>query len=177
MKKLIINISLILTFILIYLLHQNLFYNFTIAGVMPNLFVILILFIGLFFNKTAGITYGAIFGLLLDFFIGKKIGISSVMLGIVGLIGGLFDKNFSKESRITLMIMVIVCTFIFEIGSYTLGFFIYQYEINLPVFIKTLLIEASYNVILTIVLYPLMQNFGYKIEEEYKGNKILTRYF
>ena len=31
--------------------------------------------------------------------------------------------------------------------------------------------------ILTIILYPLMQILGNKIENEYKGNKILTRYF
>ena len=44
-------------------------------------------------------------------------------------------------------------------------------------FIQILLIETLYNVLITIVIYPLMQNVGYKIEEEYKGNKILTRYF
>ena len=35
------------------------------------------------------------------------------MLGVVGLIGGVFDKNFSKESRITIIIMVIVSTFLY----------------------------------------------------------------
>ena len=45
------------------------------------------------------------FGILLDLFIGKKVGISAIMLGIVGLIGGIFDKNFSKESRISIILM------------------------------------------------------------------------
>lgn len=99
------------------------------------------------------------------------------MLGIVGLTGGLFDKNFSKESRITIILMVIVSTFIYEIGSYLLGYFIYDYILEITSFIKILLIESLYNVLITIILYPMMQNLGYKIEEEYKGNKILTRYF
>ena len=42
-----------------------------------------------------------------------------------------------------------------------------NYVIN---FLSTMLI-------ITIILYPLIQKFGYAIEEEYKGNKILTRYF
>lgn len=144
---------------------------------MPNLFVIYVLFIGLFYSKIAGTTYGTICGLLLDLFIGRKVGISAIMLGTVGLIGGIFDKNFSKDSRITIMIMVIVSTFIYEIGSYLLGYFIYEYTFEILSFVKILLIEILYNIILIIILYPMMQNLGYKIEEEYKGNRILTRYF
>ena len=30
------------------------------------------------------------------------------MLGAVGIIGMLFDKNFSKENRITLIVMVMI---------------------------------------------------------------------
>lgn len=144
---------------------------------MPNLFVIFILFIGLFFNKIAGLTYGIGAGILLDLFIGRKVGISAIMLGLVGLIGGIFDKNFSKESRITIIIMVIVSTFICEAGSYLLGCLIFGYSLEMLVFIKIILLEIIYNIIITIIIYPLMQKFGYKIEEEYKGNKILTRYF
>lgn len=144
---------------------------------MPNLFVIFILFIGLFFNKIAGITYGIGAGILLDLFIGRKVGISAIMLGLVGLIGGIFDKNFSKESRITIIIMVMVSTFIYETGSYLLGYPIYGYSLEILVFIKIILLEIIYNIIITIIIYPIMQKFGYKIEEEYKGNKILTRYF
>lgn len=117
------------------------------------------------------------FGILLDLFIGRKVGISAIMLGAVGLIGGIFDKNFSKESRITIIIMVIVSTSIYEIGAYLLGCPIYGYSIEILPFIKILFIEIIYNVIVTIILYPIMQKLGYKIEEEYKGNKILTRYF
>lgn len=144
---------------------------------MPNLFIMFILFIGLFYSKTAGMLYGIACGIMLDLFIGRKVGITAIMLGIVGLIGGIFDKNFSKESRITIIIMVIVSTFIYEIGSYIIGCFIFGYDVQIVSFIKILLIEAMYNIIVTIILYPLLQKFGYEIEEEYKGNKILTKYF
>ena len=177
MKKLVISILLILVFIFLYLLQINFFSWFKIAGIMPNLFVIFVLFIGLFFSRSIGITYSIIVGVLLDLFIGKKVGISIVMFGIIGLIGGIFDKNFSKESRMTIMLMVIVATIVFEAGSYLLGYFIYKYTFEGVAFLKILLIECFYNAIITIILYPLIQNLGYKIEEEYKGSKILTRYF
>lgn len=177
MKKTLINILLIVTFIIIFILQINVFSNMKIRGVIPNLFIIYVLFIGLYLNKIAGITYGIIFGILLDLFIGKKVGISSIMLGIVGLIAGILDKNFSKENKITIMIMTGLVTIVYEVGIYTIGFFIYRYQIEIVNFIKILLIESVYNALLIIVFYPIMQNLGYKIEEEYKGSKILTRYF
>ena len=177
MKKILINVLLFITFIIIYLLHSNLFSWFKIAGVMPNLFVIFILFIALYSNKVTGITYGIIVGIFLDLFIGKKVGITAIMLGIVAVVGVVFDKNFSKENRFTLIIMIIVSTIIFEIGSYFLSYFIYDNYIQIWPFIQILLIECLYNALLTIILYPLIQISGNKIEEEYKGNKILTRYF
>ena len=177
MKKIIIHIVLILAFIITYLLQVNLFSWFKIADIMPNIFVILVLFIGLFMGRIQGTTYGIIFGILLDFFVGKRVGISAIMLGVIGLIGGIFDKNFSKESRLAVMLMVVVSTLIYEIGSYTIGFFIYEYSFNFIMFGKILLLECFYNILLTIMLYPIMQNYGHIIEEEFKGNRILTRYF
>ena len=131
MKKVVINIGLIITFLIIYFLQVNFFSWFRIFGVMPNLFVILTLFIGLFYNKIAGVTYGIFFGILLDLFIGKKVGISAMMLGIVGLIGGIFDKNFSKESRLTIMVMVFVSTILFEIGLYFLGYLVFKSSVEI----------------------------------------------
>jgi len=176
-KKFIINIIIIITFVIIYILHSNLFTWFKIAGVMPNLFVIFVLFIGLYANKYMGVTYGIIFGLLLDLFLSRNIGISAIMLGIVGIIGVVFDKNFSKENRITLIVMVILSTIVFETGEYLVSFFINKFDLEIITFIQILLIECLYNSILTIILYPLIQNLGNRVETEYKGNKILTRYF
>ena len=177
MKKTLINIVLIITVLIIYFLQSNLFTWFKIAGVMPNMFVILVLFIGLYAHKHMGIIYGIVFGLLIDLFISKKVGITAIMLGVIGIMGMILDKNFSKENRITIIIMVTIATLIFEIGSYILSFFIYKSDIQIWIFMQMLLIECLYNSLITIILYPIIQIFGNKIEEEYKGNKILTRYF
>lgn len=177
MKKTLINIALIVTFFILYFLQLNFFSWFKIAGVMPNLFVILVLYIGLFIGRSMGITYGIIFGLLLDLLVGEKIGMTAIMLGIVGIIGGVFDKNFSKDSRITIMIMVIGTTIFFEIGMYILRYAILNSSIEILSFIKILIAETFFNVIITIILYPIIQKTGHGIENQYKGNKILTRYF
>lgn len=177
MKKIIINLLLVVIFIILYFLQLNFFSWFRIAGTMPNLFVILVFFIGLFAGRTMGLTYGIIFGIILDFLIGENVGMTAIMLGIIGIIGGVFDKNFSKESRITIMIMVIGSTVIYEIGMYILRYAILHSSFEILSFCKILIAETVFNVLITIILYPLMQKTGHSIENEYKGSKILTRYF
>lgn len=177
MKKFGIIISLIILFILIYLLQSNFFSWFNLAGIKPNLFVILVLVIGLFSGRSMGTTFGIIFGVSLDFFIGKSIGISGIMLGIIGFLGGYLDKSFSKDSRVTMITMITMSTFIYELGLYLFNYFINSAHMAVFTFVKILLIEIIYNVILTIIIYPIIMKFGYKIEENFKENKILTRYF
>jgi rod shape-determining protein MreD len=177
LKKVLINVALVATFLIIYFLQVNLFSWFKIAGIMPNLFVILVFYIGLFMGKSRGMAYGIIFGILLDLFVGEKVGITAIMLGIVGIIGGVLDKNFSKDSRLTIMIMVVVSTILYEVGIYILRYFMLSASVEILSFLRILIIETFYNTLLTIILYPLIQKSGHYIEVEYKENKILTRYF
>ena len=51
MKKVLTIIALCITFIIVYLLQINLFSWATIAGVKPNLFIILALYIGLYSGR------------------------------------------------------------------------------------------------------------------------------
>ena len=53
----------------------------------------------------------------------------------------------------------------------------FRINIEIVQFLKILSIEVIYNVIIIIILYPLIKVTGYEIENEIKGDKILTRYF
>lgn len=177
MKKGIINIVLILLVFVIYFLHSNFFNWFTIAGIMPNLFVIFVLFIGLFGNRSMVVIYSSLLGILLDLLFEERVGINLIGLVLVGVIATLFDKNFSKDSRITIMLMVFGSTVIFEVVTYFMNYVLYSINMEILSFIIILVCEVIYNILITIIIYPLIQKFGYYIENEYKGNKILTRYF
>ncbi|HJJ12038.1 MAG TPA: rod shape-determining protein MreD [Clostridiaceae bacterium] len=177
MKKTVSILLILLAFLIIYFLQANVFTWFNIAGVMPNLFIILVLVIGLFAGKYVGISVGVVAGLLLDIFIGKKIGVTAITLGIVGFVGSVLDKNFSKDSRITLVLMVMFLTVAYELLNYSINAIIYTYSLELAEFFIKLAIETIFNVLLTIILYPLIQKCGYILEENFKETKILTRYF
>ena len=73
--------------------------------------------------------------------------------------------------------MGIICTIIYEIAVYIMQYIVIKINLEILQFIKILLIEVIYNIILIIILYPLMKNTGYEIENEIKGDRILTKYF
>jgi len=177
MKKFGIVIGLFITFLIIYFLQVNIFSNLTINGIKPNLFIVYILFIGLFANHFLGISFGIGVGLILDLLYGKTIGVTALMLCVVGFLGSYFDKNFSKENKFTIIFMVLGATIIFELGSYFVSSIILEFEREYWSFFKILIVECIYNVLLTIILYPIIQKVGYMIDRSFKKNNILTRYF
>ena len=71
MKKVLIAIISYVVFLLLYFLQTNFFSSFTIAGIAPNLFVIFIVFLGLFSNHYFSLGAAVIIGLTIDFEIGK----------------------------------------------------------------------------------------------------------
>jgi rod shape-determining protein MreD len=177
LKKFLSILLIIVSFLIIYFIQSNFFTWFTIANVKPNLFVIFILCIGLFAGKKLGLIFGIIFGFFIDVVIGRQIGISGIMLGLIGLLGEYLDKNFSKESRITIMLMIAASTAIYEIGGYIFNIIALDINVEILQFIRILIIEVIYNLLITIVIYPLIQKIGHALEEVFKTKNILTRYF
>lgn len=168
MKKTLSIILILITFFVIYFLQINLFSWFNIYGVSPNLFIILVLIIGLFIGKKVGLALGIVLGLYIDVVNGKIFGQVALMLGIVGLLGEYLDKSFSKESRITLMLMVASTTIIYEVGIYIINIIKLNASIELALFLKILEIETIYNTIITIIMYPIIQRLGEKLESTFK---------
>ena len=148
MRKFLIILGLIVTGLIIYFLQVNVFSVLTIAGIKPNLLIIYILCIGLYASSLYGIGLGVFFGLLLDLIFGKVIGISAIMFCIVGYL-----------------------------GSYFLSSIILNFDAEYFAFLKMLILEIIYNVLLVIILYPLIQKVGYWLDRNFKKTNILTRYF
>ena len=144
---------------------------------MPNLYIILVLFIGLFVKRKLGLALGIIFGIYLDIVLGKNVGISGLILGAIGFLAEILSKNFSKDSRFTIMLMVIGTTAIYEMASYFFNILKTGATLEILSFLKILLVEILFNAILTIIIYPLMKKAGYYLENIFEDKVMLTRFF
>lgn len=176
MKKILIITGIFISFLLIYFLQINFFNWYNIAGIQPNLFIILALFVGLYIGKLYGLTMGIIMGFMLDLFTAKMIGTNSLIMGLAGFLGGIYDRSFSKGKLITLILMVAVTTVLCESMVYIIQIVFLKIELTLLQFIYIVLIETIYNVILTIILNPLIQKIGNSIEENFEKEKMFSKY-
>ena len=73
--------------------------------------------------------------------------------------------------------MVVGSTIIFEAGYYLLSSIIIDFKLEWLAFFKILIVEVVYNVLLSIILYPIIQKAGYSVDRIFKKNNVLTRYF
>lgn len=173
-SNLLVAVLLIIAFIIIYFLQANVFSNFTIAEIKPNLFIIFILIIGLFGNNFLSILFSIICGIWLDSLYSESIGITSAMLCLIGFMATWFDSLWSKDEKISIVIMVFIATFIFEFGSYFLKSIIFDFEIEIKIFFKNLALEELYNVLLTIIFFGLIKKLGYGMERKLKRTNMYT---
>ena len=124
-----------------------------------------------------GMGVGIIAGLLLDLLIGKTIGITAIMLGAVGIISGYLEKDFSKDSKITVMLMTMGITFAYEIILYLISTIRFGADLEMLIFLRRVGIEMVYNAILIIILYPLIQTAGNALEATFKERNTMTKYY
>lgn len=144
---------------------------------MPNLFVVLVLFIGLFVGNKIGVVSGLFIGIILDASFGRIIGVTGVILAIIGYAGEYFDKNFSKDNRIMILAISAVGTIFFEVAMYIIKYIQFKPEIELQAFGVKLALEIIFNLLIITTIYPWMKKLGYHLEDIFKGRKLLTRYF
>lgn len=177
MKKVLVILSIFFIYFIIYFLQVNFFSWFTIAGIQPNLFVLLILFVGIFMGKKTGLILGILLGLYTDFLFSQTIGISSILMGAIGWSGDYIEKKFSKESKITIVLMGSIVTGVYEVFSYVFKIVKLSANINFLPFLYMLAIEIIYNAFIVIIFYPLIHRFGTYAENVMKNKKMLPKYF
>lgn len=174
MKKIKDIIIIFLIFIFIYFLQINIFNNLTIFDVKPNLFIILIFSIGIKYNKLFSSIIGLIIGFLLDLLISNKIGINMFLFGGLGFITSYMSEILFSENKLTNILIVFSSTIIIEIIKYLLNIILLNINLEINIFIFITIIEAIYNVLLFIIIYPLWKIIVGKNKEN--ENKLI-RYF
>ena len=112
--------------------------------------------------------------MFIDLTYADVVGITPAMLCLVGFVATWFDSLWSKDERISIIIMVILSTFIFEFGSYFLKSIILEFEIEAKIFFKILFFEELYNILLTIIFFGLIKKLGYMMERKLKRSNMYS---
>ncbi len=154
MKKFFVGVLTIFIILLFMWLQINLFNYFALFGVIPNIGIILIIFISLCAGKNIGAISGFVYGALFDSLFENGFGLYTLLFGLLGFIVGILKGNFAIDNQLSLLIIVSCATTIIEIINIA---FLDINDINLLYIFKTIILEVIYNVFLSFVFYkPLM---------------------
>jgi rod shape-determining protein MreD len=139
--------------IIAYLLQTTLFRAVSIAGIVPNILMIITSSFGLMRGKTEGMLVGFTAGLIADIFFMDILGFYALVFMTIGYLNGFFRRIFYPEDIKLPMILIgssellycFVCyIFLFLLrGRMNLGYF----------FVHIMLPDVVYTVLVTLLLY------------------------
>lgn len=153
MKK-IVMIVIMFIVICISIWFQMFFLNsIPLIGITANIGIVLIAGLGLISGEFVGGISGIIYGLLIDILFGRSIGVYTFLYAISGVISGKLNNNFSKGNKISMVMIILICTLFFETIAYFLNIVLNRFEVNIQVLFTTLILESIYNILLTVIFF------------------------
>lgn len=134
------------------------------AGISPNLLIVIVSSVGFMRGKTEGMLMGFFSGLLIDLCYGDMLGFYALIYMYIGYVNGFFQSIFYEEDLKLPMILITVSDFVYGIIIY---FFLFALRNRTDIFYYLLHIiipEVVYTVVVTIVLYRLILIVNRKLE-------------
>lgn len=165
MKNNILTILYIIILILLVYLIQLYFINEReLFGVKPNLILILSIVISLWFGVYIGGISSLIIGIFTDMLFGN-IGIFTISYTIVGIIVGILNNNYRKESKMSLVYVTIIATFVFEISEYLCYLFLFNISSSIFYLLKQIVISSLLNIVIVYIIYSVIFKITESIED------------
>ena len=108
-----------LVILVAYVLQCTVFPVLDIAGIKPNLLLIVTASFGFMRGSKSGMLVGFLSGLLIDIQFGKMIGFYALIYLVVGFLNGLFEQMFYDEDIKLPLFLIAVSDFLYGCLLYT----------------------------------------------------------
>ena len=155
-----------------FVLQTTTFQTLSLAGIAPNLMIIIVAAFGLMRGKREGMYIGFISGLLIDIFCGFYLGIYALLYMYVGYLTGLFQKRFYPEDIKLPLLLISASDFITNVIIYIVLFLTRsRYDFGYY-FMRVIIPELVYTMVITIFLYLLLLKINQKLEDYEKRRAI-----
>lgn len=176
MKKTVITGTIILITIVLLMLQLTIFNNLRLFNVKPNLFLILLTSLIVYTNKKTTYVFFILTGIILDLLLGGMIGITSISMLISSIIIMSFKNILTKKNMENFLLFILIVTIFYELvyNLIRIGLTNTSFDIYI---LKIIAIESIYNMLISIIIYPIIEKIGNEIYPEYKKSNILTKYF
>ncbi|MGB8455052.1 MAG: rod shape-determining protein MreD [Anaerocolumna sp.] len=159
-------IVVVIEIIICFLLQTTVFQWLALAHVTPNLLLILTVAVGLMRGRTEGLAVGFVCGLLIDFCYGDIVGLYALIYMIIGYLAGFSHRIFVKDDLTIPILLVGISQFIYFFLFYVFEFLL-KGKLNILFYLVRIgLPEIVYTVMVSIVLYKLLNIINTQIDRK-----------
>lgn len=160
MKSKLVHFLLIL---LCFLLQGTLMKQIAIGSVSPNLILICCVSTGLMRGRKSGMWTGFLSGLLVDMFYGSVFGFYALVYMYIGFFSG-YAHRICYDDDIKVPVMLAACAdLVYNFGVYALQFLL-RGRLGLSTyFVRIILPELFYTVLLTVLVYRIFYYINYHL--------------
>ena len=164
LRKFIVTIFILVCFIL----QCSVFSAFSLAGIIPNLMIILTSAFGFMRGEKEGLIIGFFCGLLSDVFYGEILGLYALILMYIGFLNGKFSRIFYPQDIKLPLALITVSDLSYGVLCYIILFLLRGRLDFSYYFVKIILPETLYTIIITLFLYPIILKVNEKLEAREK---------
>lgn len=148
----------IIIFFFVYLLQITVVPLIRLAGIIPDLILIILVYYSITRGQLYGTILGAVYGLLVDLISGNLLGLSMLSKTVAGFSAGYFAGETKKETNINtynFSLIVLLCSFIDTIIFSFFSTFDLQTNI-LSILFEQALLPSLYTAVVSIlfIFYP-----------------------
>ena len=151
--------------IVCFLLQSTIFHYLELAGVVPNLLLIVTMSFGLMRGRREGMLVGFFSGLLIDIFFGSVLGPYALIYMTMGYINGFFHRIYYVEDVLLPMLMISLNDFIFNVVIYII-YFLLRNRLNFGEYLITVILpEMIYTIIITLFFYKFLVRINRQLKK------------
>lgn len=159
-----------------FILQTTVFSRLELAGVSPNLMLMLTSFYGFMWGQREGTLVGFFCGLLLDIFFGQYFGMYALIYMTIGFVNGLFRRFFYGDDVKLPLLFVGISDLLYGFIVYGALFLPRGKSEPLSYFMAIMMPEMLYTLILSFILYfAVIQLKRWEEKTEKRGDVRLVR--
>ena len=160
-----------------FLLQTSVFSRYKLAGVTPNILICVVSTYGFMKGRKYGISIGFCVGILLDIFSGGLFGMYALIYMYIGLLNGLFKKQFFGDDLRLPMILIGTSDLIYGVATY-FAFFAIRSQYDFSFYLLNIILpEVVYTLLVSIFVYYIILHLNNWVEKlEKKGSDRIGYY-
>ena len=158
--------------VICFLLQCTVFHYIELAGVVPNLLLIVTMSFGLMRGRREGLLVGFFSGLLIDIFFGSVLGPYAFIYMTLGYGNGFFHRIYYVEDVLLPMIMISLNDFIYNIIIYVV-FFLMRNRLDFLGYLKDVMLpEMIYTILITLFFYKILVRINLRLKRVKEADQL-----